>query len=181
MDANFHNWLGSANPFNLPKPPAWWLTRLHDQDEGLVVFPSALRVNTYVLARRREFSRDLHELFKRKGANVARPRISPDSDTLAAHNLVYVAHIVGGIGNWSETIFRQLKEGDTWAQGGASKVIEKIEGAELRADQRKHANLLDKIDHMARDAYRSYKARTGQRNQRSNTGPKAKIVPAGSL
>lgn len=176
-EPNFNNWIADRNPFNLPKPPQWWLQRLHDQDEALVVFPSRARVNTYVLARRRQYSKTAHDRFRAAHANVARPRTGGDSDVVAEHALVYVAHIVGGVGNWSDTIFQQLRECDTWAQGGADAVVDRIEARERVVEARKQHTLLDNLDHMARDAWRSFKARTGQRNQRSNTGPKAKIVP----
>lgn len=173
MEQDFHNWIPDRNPFNLPKPPVWWLTRLHDQDEALVLFPSRTRVNTYVLARRRQFSKAAHAKFD---GHVVRPRTGGDNDVVADHNLIYVAHVVGGIAHWSETIFKQLKEGDTWAQGGADALIQKLEDAEAAAEGKKRKGLLDMFDHMARDAWRSFKARTGQRNQRSTSATKVKIV-----
>lgn len=176
MAEDYGNWLGAANKFSLSEPPEWWLKRLYDQDSALVVFPSQTRPNTYVLARRRSASKELHRMFK---GHVQRPRISPDSDILAANNLIYVAHLLGT--QFSETVFAQLKESDMWARGGADKVIEEVESKEAAAADRSFRSWLDDIDHRARDAWRSYKARTGQRNQRSTSATKVKIVQAGSL
>ena len=53
MAVNHGNYIHVANRFGLETPPDWWLTKLHDQDAALVVFPSQGRPNTYVLARRR--------------------------------------------------------------------------------------------------------------------------------
>ena len=174
------NWLPDLNRFNLPEPPEWWLKRLHDQDDALVLFPSRLRPNTYVLARRRGFSARLRRLLT--GAAVYNPAKSGgDGDVLAAHHLVYVAHVAGTIGQWTTAIFQQLREWDTWAAGGGDAVANTLEQQEIYTSSKIHADLIDSIDHRARDAWRSYQARTGQRNQRANSGAKAKIVPVGTL
>lgn len=182
MPTDYRNWLIVTNPFLLPKPPQWWLKRLHDQDAELVVFPSRLRAS-YVLARRRSSSLAMPKSLKFAN-DLERLSKGGDGDVLAARNLVHVENILGGFGNWTDDIFFQLKQRDIVAAGGAEKFTQRIEASEAAARAKQRKQMLDDIDQRSGDAYRSYQARTGQRNKHANDrggrSPGARIVSAKS-
>src|SRR6267142_447898 len=161
------NWIPDINRFGVPKPPAWFLKALCDQDAALVILPSRCR-RVYLLTRRRRLSLRGPALNAAKN-NLLRDTRGSAGDLLATHNLEMVGTITGYMnGSWSPTILRDLKERDTGAAGGADAYIARIEAAEAAALRKKRTDLLDSIDHRARDAYRSLQARTGQRNQHAN-------------
>jgi hypothetical protein len=164
---DFRNYIETVNPFKLAAPPAWWLKVLHDQDAELVVFPSQLRM-AYVLARRRRFSNAIAEL-DRLDKDLVRKSAGMDGDILAQHNLIYVRHLIG------DTVRR--KDHDLKANGGAEKVVAGIEDAEDSIARRKRAAMIDDIDHRARDAWRSYQARTGRRAGAGQSRSAAKQMP----
>lgn len=182
------NWIPDINRYGLPKPPAWFLKILWDQDPGLVVIPSR-QGQKYILARRRDRSKLI--------ANIARTQINErvhkrvnysDSDMLEGRSFVKVDSIRSITGNvfnasWMTScpaMIKELRDRDMWAAGGAEKYIEKIEAEEKAKADRQRKTLLDDLDHRAGDAWRSYQARTGQRNQRATSG-RVKFVPAGQL
>lgn len=155
-----NNWIATENTFKLAAPPQWWLKQLHDYDSQLVVFPSRTRM-AYILARRRSHSNAMAEL-DRLDKDLIRKSAGLDGDIIANHNLIYVRHLIGNTIRRPE-IFQWLKDHDTWANGGAEKVAQAIEDAEVSAAQKKRQTMLDNIDHRARDAWKSYQARTGRR------------------
>lgn len=174
-----NNYLTTKNPFNLPAPPAWWLRKLHDQDAALVLFPSQIR-QAYILARRRSHSLKRPHLVELDKA-LLKTSAGMDGDILADHNLVFVESIVGW-GIWTDNIFGQLRARDMWTQGGAEKYADKLDAVDDAKEAKKRANVGDMIDHMARDTYRSYQARTGQRSRIAATsGGRAKQMPIGSF
>lgn len=168
------NWIADVNRFNLPKPPAWFLKILWDQDAALVVLPSR-QGRKYLIGRRRERSRVVAGIVQHQVNENVHARVGhSDSALLEDHKLVKVDAITSLTGNmhnasWmtsSPEILKDLRDRDMWAAGGADAYIAKLEaGEQARADQ-KRAALLDDIDHRAGDAWRSYQARTGQRNHR---------------
>lgn len=154
------NWISTENTFKLAPPPQWWLKQLHDYDAQLVVFPSRIRM-AYILARRRHHSNAMAEL-DTLDKDIVRKSAGLDGDILANNNLIYVRHLIGNTIRRQE-LFQWLKDHDTWANGGAAKVAQAIEDQEVDDAQRKRATLVDNIEHRARDAWRSYQARTGRR------------------
>jgi hypothetical protein len=172
------NWFPDTNKFMLPKPPAWWLKRLHDQDAELVVFPSRLRP-AYILARRRSSSLAMPKSVALAN-DLDRMTHAGDGDVMAAHGLVHVENILGGFGNWTDNIFHELRRRDIWAAGGADKFNNLIVESEQAARDKQRKDMLDDIDHRSGDAFRSYQARTGQRNKHANDrggrSPVARIV-----
>jgi hypothetical protein len=130
----------------------------------------------YILARRRHFSNAMEEM-NRLDKNLLRQSAGLDGDILATHNLIYVRHLLG------ETvrrvhIFQWLRDHDLKAQGGAERVSNLVEDIEKDIAAQKRRNTLDDIDHRARDAYRSYQARTGRRSGMTKIGHTAKQMPA---
>lgn len=174
-----HNYLGTENPFHLAAPPQWWLQQLFDYDAELVVFPSRHRM-AYILARRRHFSNAMAEL-DRLDKDLVRQSAGLDGDILAQHNLIYVRHLIG------ETVrrphlFQWLRDHDLKAQGGAEKAAARLEDteADLAAQQRRH--MIDDLDHRAKDAWRSYQARTGRRAGFTPSGSgRGKQMPIGKF
>ena len=171
----FRNFLKTENPFKLAPPPAWWLTMLHDYDAQLVVFPSRLRM-AYLLARRRHFSNAIAEL-NTLDKNLLRQSAGMDGDILAQHNLIYVRHLIGDTVR-RPAIFQWLRDHDATANGGGEKVAQRIDDLELDLEAQRRKAMIDDIDHRARDAYRSYQARTGRRAGFAPTsGGRAKQMP----
>lgn len=171
---DFRNYLTSENPFKLAAPPAWWLKQLHDYDAELVVFPSRLRM-AYILARRRHFSNAMQEM-NTLDKNLIKNSAGMDGDILAQHNLIYVRHLLGETVR-RQAIFQWLKDHDLKAQGGGEAVDNKIVSMEEDAARRARRKMVDDIDQRARDAYRSYQARTGQRTRVGQSRPSAKQMP----
>lgn len=159
------NWIPDTNKFMLPAPPAWWLTRLQDFDADLVVFPSRLR-RSYILARRRSQTLRRPELVKLDG-ELLKQTAAGDGQVLAQHDLVFVDQIVGW-GNFTTGIFNQLRARDTWRVGGGENYADILDAKDADLTARKRRTFLDDIEHRAGDAWRSYQARTGARNQHAN-------------
>lgn len=158
---NRPNYLATGNPFSLMPPPAWWLRQLQDFDHALVVFPSCLRA-CYILARRREFG--LGHPLEKVDRDLLRVTAHGDGDVMADHNLVFVDHLMSH-GGWSTHIFAELRRRDIWAAGGAEKFNDQLLAREHQADGIERKRLIDDIDYRAKDAWRSYQARTGQRTR----------------
>lgn len=149
------NWIADINPFNLSEPPAWWLAKLYDFDHMLVLIPSR-KQSKYMLARRRQLTAGIGDVAMLDNKN-------PDTLMLYSHQAVPVGYL-NFSGNWTiDSLLADLKARDVWAHGGADKVIAIVEDAEADAEIKRHRELRDNMDHRARDAYRSLKARTGQR------------------
>lgn len=157
-----HNYFATSNPFNLPAPPNWWLVRLNDFDSMLVVFPSTLRP-AHILARRQQFAQPTAPL-QALDKHLRRLTSGGDGDIMADRNLVYVESIAGS-GAWTIQIFLDLAARDIWAAGGAEAFNDRIITLEQAAADKQQRQLTDDMDHRARDAWRSLKARTGQRTR----------------
>lgn len=173
------NWIPDVNKYRLAKPPDWFLKQMWDLDAALVILPSRNR-QVYLLGRRRELSQRVPMLVEQfKKDTAADPRSKGlDADLIASSNLVMVDTIGGNVrGSWSPLLLQALKERDMWGTGGVDAYIAQMEAREQKAADLKRTQLLDDIDHRARDAWRSYQARTGERNQRG-TGrkPGARVV-----
>jgi hypothetical protein len=142
-------------------PPAFWLQRLYDFDNMLVVFPSFVRPFAYVLARRRQLSAGLTD------EALHSVLTNPDTKIALSHGLVPVSLIFRTGSTWSiDNIIADLKSRDIWAQGGADKVADNLEAAEAKEEAAKKAAIRDDMYNRSGDAWRSYQARTGQRNKR---------------
>jgi hypothetical protein len=166
----YANWIPDTP--KLPAPPDWFLKQLWDLDDALVVLPSRAR-RAYILARRRNLSNRVPMLVKADYV-LQRATRGNDADMLAHYNLVFVDVITGANmhGTWSPLIFDDLRARDIWRNGGAEKVNQTLLEQEQAAKNKKRAKWLDDLDHRSRDAWRSYQARTGQRNQHANEGHK---------
>jgi hypothetical protein len=148
------NYIPDVNKFKLAGPPQWWLTKLWDFDPSLVVIPSRQGFY-YRLAQRRPLK--LTEA-------MVNDVLFKESDTkmLASRSLVPVTTILA-TANWSDAMFSELEARAPWRNGGADKVIQKIEDREFE----KHKKLLQKNDERmtdyAKDGWKLYQRKTGAR------------------
>jgi hypothetical protein len=183
------NWIPDLNPWGLEQPPAWWLQRLHDFDDKLVIIPSRQNM-LYRIARRKQFSPGI-------GAIGVLDR-HKDTAMLAHHGLVPVTTMIRYSSTWDiDSILVKLRDRDMWrvsggptsglsAQDRAEKVATAIEAHEEEQVQRERNRVHDELDHRSRDAWRSYQARTGQRSRptisgRSVNGPTSRSTPQAAM
>lgn len=163
MAQSIRNWIAGDNPHHLEQPPDWWLRGLSDFDDQLVVLPSLQRP-VYILARRLQHTSGLGDL-----AVVAH---YSDTTMLIKHKVVPVAPFEHKAGPWSmeslETILRELNARDTWRYKDSDAAVNEIEQYEAAQEAKRQKALRDDFDARARDAWRSLKARTGQRNKRAS-------------
>lgn len=152
--AELRNFIPDHNRFKLAAPPQWWLQKLHDFDDSLVVVPSRQGCY-YRLAQRRRLQ--LRE-------NIVNDTLFKESDTrmLASYSLVPVTTIIANP-VWSEWMFKELEERAPWRQGGAEKVIKQIEERELDKELKARRATSENLAYRAKDGWKSYQARTGQR------------------
>ncbi len=164
------NWIADQNRFNLPKPPQWALVMLREFDPMLVVIPSR-HDRAYLLTRRRQFSAGLGDVAMLDNKH-------PDTNMCYGHHVVPIAPIESKTGAfmWEQTAVKQmldaLKARDTWALSGGptgdpAKIWEHVEAKEDAEKAQRRRNLWDSMHHRGRDAWRSLKARTGQRSKRA--------------
>lgn len=142
----------------MAEPPAYWLQRLFDYDNMLVVFPSIRTPFAYVLARRRQFTRGLD------------PKVlidtidQPDTKFCLAHGLVPVSMIYRHGDGWSiDNIIASLQRRDVWRAGGAEQATKIVEAAEDAAETKRKTDLRTEMWNRSGQAWESYKRRTGQR------------------
>jgi hypothetical protein len=114
-------WLKTPNPLGLAEPPTWWQKLVFDYDKMLRIFPSQIE-HAYRLCRRvrREARLGLSTMVIHK---------HPDTVLMIQHGVVPVSTVLP----WAITstkILRDLRARDTWAQGGAEKVVKQIEQQE---------------------------------------------------
>lgn len=157
-------WIADRNPFGLSKPPDYFLQRLLDYDNMLVVIPSRQQP-LYRLARRVQFTVGIGPIAV----------LSNEADTamMATHGIVPVTTIVrfGGTNYWdAETVIQKLRDRDIWAHGGADKVVELMDAAEEADRQRILDSTRDNLRQRAKDGWNSLQARTGSRNKTAYDG-----------
>ena len=170
------NYIEDTNRWNLPTPPDWFLQRLYDFDALLVLIPSRKKVKkerpAYLLCRRRLHSAGFGDVAMLDNKH-------PDTNMCYQHSVVPIGPLrfknnqVAFTQTGLDSLITELKARDMWAltggpDGSSEKVWESVEYAEALQRRKERHNLRDKFYHMARDAYRSLKARTGQRNRRAS-------------
>jgi hypothetical protein len=146
-----NNYIVDQNKFKLAGPPDWWLRKLWDFDSSLVVVPSRQDC-VYRLAQRRKLNLPEHitndALFKQS-----------DTQMLATYSLIPVTTILSTT-NWSNPLmWKELNDRAPHRLGGAEKVIEKIESAELSAEIKKNVEIDDMLTRVSKDAWKYYKTK----------------------
>ncbi len=149
-----NNYLVDQNKFGLAGPPAWWLRLLWDFDQSLVVVPSR-QTCVYRLAQRRKLNLPAH---------IVNDALFNQSDTqmLASYGLIPVTTIIPGA-SWNPFMFKELSDRAPWRNGGADKVVNQIEEREHRQEMLKREQTALNLKDRAKDGWKLYQAKTGQR------------------
>ncbi len=150
------NYIPDTNPFHLAGPPAWWLRKLWDFDNSLVVVPSRQGFY-YRLAQRRKLN--LPE-------KIINDALFKESDTklLASHSLVPVTTILA-TANWSNPyIFVELANRAPWRLGGAAKVNAMLDDQDRKVDLDKRQATDDHLTYLGKDAWNFYNQKIGLRS-----------------
>lgn len=150
------NFIKGDNPFNLAGPPAWWLAKLKDFDDSLVVMPSKMN-HLYRLCQRRP---------PEPRANIVHS-LSTDSDAkqMAQFGLIPVTTIISTAKWDNPLIWEDLRQRSPHRMGGA----EKFEQALLTRERKKELDVAKEIDErntdVAKDAWNYYLLKAGRKNQ----------------
>lgn len=147
------NFIPDVDKFKLGAPPEWWLRKLHDFDSSLYVVPSRQDC-VYRLAQKRPLNLPEH---------IVNDALFNHSDTqmLATYSLIPVTTILAKA-NWSDPrMWRELEERAPWRMGGADKVLDELEEAEMRAETQQRLDTEQNLEDRAKDGWRLLKAKTG--------------------
>lgn len=170
------NWIPDLNKWNLPEPPEWFLKRLYDFDPMLVLVPSRISVlgerPAYLLCRRRQRTAGIGDVALLDNKH-------PDTNMCYALGVLPIAPLrfktatTGFTQGGLDALLAELRARDTWAisggaDGNGDAVVDAIEAAEAAQKAAERKTLKDNFYHMGRDAWRSIKARSGQRNKRAS-------------
>jgi hypothetical protein len=150
------NYYSDLNRFSLAGPPAWWLKKLWDFDNSLVVVPSR-QACLYRLAQRRQLN--LPE-------SIVNEALFKESDTqmLATYGLIPVTTIVA-TANWSNPyIFVELANRAPWRQGGADAVNQRLEDEDLKDELDKRVKTDEHLASLSKDAWGLYNKKIGVRS-----------------
>jgi hypothetical protein len=150
------NYIVDLNRFSLAGPPQWFLKKLWDFDNSLVIVPSRQDC-VYRLAQRRKLSLPDH---------ITNDALFSQSDTkmLARYSLVPVTSILA-TANWSSPlIFVELARRAPWRLGGAEKVNAMIDDQERKESLDKQQAQDDYRTDLAKDAWRLYNKKIGVRS-----------------
>lgn len=138
-------------------PPAYVLQRLFDFDAMLVLLPSRLVPFAYIIARRRQYSAGYTD--KALDSTIDQP----DTKLCMAHGLVPVSLMYKIGPTWNiDPVLASLKARDTWAVGGGDKAADLMDAEDAKVEAANKKLVRDDMWNRSGDAYRSYKARTGQ-------------------
>jgi len=171
-------WVGinylAENP-RMAIPPSYWLQRLYDFDNQLVVFPSWYVPFAYVLARRRRMAG-----FADKA--LADTVGQPDTRYCLLHGLVPVCMIYRASGGgWSiDNIIASLKRRDIWAHGGGEQTADSEDQADNAERDRASTQTRNDMWDRSGQAWDSYRRRTGQRVSSPGMGSERHAPTAGS-
>lgn len=169
-----NNYIPDRNRWHMSPPPQWWKQRLYDFDSELRVLPSRKTPCVYILARVAKHTIADKNILNRES----------DTAMCASYGLVYVARILRTGPDWQiDNLLNELRAADTWKYGrtaeGLDRLVKELHQAEADQEQKLKAEMRDMFWNRAGDAYRSYKARTGQRTKLNPPVPKSgAIVPS---
>lgn len=152
-----NNYIPDHNRFKLSGPPSWWLRKLWDFDNSLVVVPSRQDC-VYRLAQRRKLKLPEH---------IVNDVLFKESDTqmLATHGLVPVTTIIA-TANWSNPyMFVELANRAPWRMGGAAKVNQMLDEQDFKEEITKRQRTDELNTYLAKDAWKLYLKKVGLRSQ----------------
>lgn len=164
------NFIVDQNRFHLSGPPQWWLDKLWDFDNSLVVVPSRQGF-FYRLAQRRPL------LLPEKMVN---DMLFKESDTkmLASYSLVPVTTIVA-TANWSNPyIWVDLAGRAPHRMGGAEKAAQLAEEQDRKVEEAKQAGIDNMLNVLSKDAWGMYNKKLGVRSSMYVPHTKGSSKPA---
>lgn len=144
------NYLDTANPFSLARPPASFLRDLFAYDPKLVIFPSRTEP-VYRLSRRASQAHPWLTFQKSHG----------DAQTCIEHRLSPLKAILPRP-QWGQTLINDIAACDVQRVGGGTAAAELLEQQEQLEDRRQRLAQDDECDARSHEAYRGLKAQTGQ-------------------
>lgn len=148
-----NNYIVDRNPFLLAGPPKWWLKRLWEFDDSLVVLVSC-QSHCYRLCQRRPpdpRALVVSDVMKEDG----------DAATMARYGLIPVTTIIA-TANWSNPyIFEELRTRAPWRMGGADRVIEDIETREMQQEMDKRQATDEHLTSLSKDGWGLYRKKIG--------------------
>jgi hypothetical protein len=147
-------------------PPNYFLQRVYDFDNMLVLLPSRMVPTAYVVARRRQFGIGLTD----KALIDSIDQL--DTKMCLLHGLVPVCLMYKVGASWDpDPLLRTLAARDLWAMGGAEKVADMLEAQEAADKAKISKDIKDDLYNRSGDAWRSYQARTGASNLQFHARP----------
>jgi len=164
------NFIPDMNRFKLAGPPTWWLDKLWDFDNSLVVVPSRQDC-IYRLAQRRKLN---------LANNIVNDALFNESDTklLARYGLVPVTTIIA-TANWGNPyIFEELRRRAPWRLGGADVVNQMLDAQDQKDELDKRAKTDEYLTYLGKDAWKLYNKKIGVRSHM--WGPATKLGPSTS-
>lgn len=150
----YANYIKAENPFNLLGPPGWWLDKLKDFDDSLVVMPSK-QGHFYRLAQRRPQDP--------RAALVSSLMKDSDARMMAAYGLVPVTTILADAKWDNPVMWEDLRQRSPHRMGGAEKFEEMIMAKEQAKRIKDGEALQQDLTDRARDAWGYYLMKAGRR------------------
>ena len=154
--ANLSNYIPDVNRFALAGPPRWFQQQLLEYDPSLVIVPSRQGF-FYRLTQRRPLQ--LKE-------SIVNDVLKEQADTrmLAAYGLVPVTTILATVRWDNPLIFADLTMKAPWRMGGAEKYEKLLLQRERQEALAKRAEQHDRLDYLAKDAWKFYNKQIGTRS-----------------
>lgn len=149
------NFISDKNPLALAAPPDWWLKRLWDFDDSLVVIPSR-QMYVYRLAQRRTPDRKSKLVHELQGGS--------DSQMLASYGLVPVTSIVATC-KWDNPLMWANLAGRMPSRNGGAEAYEaKLLAQEKQAELDQLAQRDAMLDDVGKDSFKFYNLKRGVRS-----------------
>ena len=148
------NYIRGENPFGLLGPPGFWLDKLKDFDDSLVVMPSK-QAHVYRLCQRRP-----HDP---RAALVSSLMQDSDARQMAAYGLVPVTTILADAKWDNPVMWEDLRQRSPHRMGGAQKFEEMILAQERAKQMKDNEVLQQNLTDRAKDAYGYYLMKAGRR------------------
>jgi hypothetical protein len=146
---DFGNYLETANPFGLSRPPVSFLQQMHTYDSALVIFPS-MQEAVYRFCRRRTHTPPV--------LSLQDPKKNPDTVFIFNHRLVPITGIVPGP-HWGPALLNDIAQMDMWRVGGADKAADALDRLEEAKRDRQDAVITDEADQRGISAWNALKLR----------------------
>ncbi len=161
-----NNFIRDTNPFNLSAPPKWWLQRLWEFDNSLVIIPSRMEFH-YRLCQRRPTDA--------KAKLVNELKLDSDSGMLLSHGLIPVTTILANPKWDNPLMWEDLKSRAPWRMGGAEVYEKLLDGIDAKREMDIALRADDRNTQLAKDAWRMYNKKIGHRAQMYSPTVKSKI------